>query len=311
MPETMLRPVDRPLQLSRAMGRMFDRPLAMTEADALRCLAVVRGKYGLNLITSGGEVMDDAAMNGMIAEARQQAAVDATRRRGQIFDEADDVAVIPVWGTLMQSWGLDPWCGITGYDGIEAKVIAASLDDNIKAIWLDVDSGGGDVSGLFDLCDLIWSVNAKNGGKPIFAFVNEHAYSAAYAIASCADKVWMPRYGGVGSVGVITIHQTFARQDKAQGIDVTVIRAGEQKARANSVELLPPETKDHIQKQIDVIRTGFINLVTRNMPGVTAKTVRETEALDYMGEDARAIGFVTGICSYVEAWGKLQTRINR
>lgn len=311
MPDIMLREVDRPLQLSRAMNRMFNRPLAMTEESALRMLAVVRGKFGLNLITSGGEVLDDAGMNTMIAEARQQAAVDATRRRGQVFDEYDDVAIIPVWGTLMQSWGLDPWCGITGYDGIEAKVIAASMDDNIRGIWLDVDTGGGDVSGLFDLCDLIWSLNAKNGGKPIFAFVNEHAYSAGYAIASCADKVWMPRYGGVGSVGVITIHTTYARQLDTQGVDVTVIRSGTQKARANSVELLPEETRAHIQGQIDVIRKGFVDLVTRNMPAVTAKTVRETEALDYMGDDARAIGFVTGICSYHEAWGKLQTRINR
>lgn len=306
-----LRPVNRSAQMSRVMQRLMTQPWAIHERHALMALAAIRGKYGIEMVHSGDVALDGPALDGFLASQRPQAAVDATRRRGAAFDEYDGVAIIPIEGTLVQNWGLDPWCGITGYDGIETKVIAAAQDSNIQATWLEIDSGGGDVSGLFDLCDVITAVNAKNGGKPIWAFVNEHAYSAAFAIATCADKVFMPRYGGVGSVGVITMHATYARQLKATGVDVTVIRAGEQKARANSVEELPDETRAHIQQQVDTIRAGFIKLVSDNMPGVTQNVVRETEGLDYMGDDARALGFVSGIMSWHQAWDALQRKINR
>jgi ClpP class serine protease len=46
------------------------------------------------------------------------------------------------------------------------------------------------------------------GEKPIHAILTENAYSAAYAIASAADRISVPRTGGVGSVGVITMHLT-------------------------------------------------------------------------------------------------------
>lgn len=303
--------VDYEFEMSRVMQRLFNHPLALHPARVEILLSVVRSKYGLRQITSGGRVIDTAGMDALAMQARQQASIAGARREGKIFQEADEVAIIPVWGTLVKDWGLDPWSGITGYDGIERKAIAAMEDSNIKGVWLDIDSGGGDVAGLADLCDLLVSLSARKGGKPIYAMAAEHAYSAAYAIAACADKVFVPRFGGVGSIGVITIHASFARQLEESGVDVTVIRAGEEKARANALEQLPEATRAHIQAQVDEIREWFIKHVSDNMPAASQKTVRETEGLDYMGETARAIGLVTAVCSELEAWGKLQRRIKR
>lgn len=309
--ETNLRPVDREVALSRVVQRLFNKPHAVHPAKVPFILSAIRSKYGIRSIALGGSVIGETEMSAISHAGKMEAiARDGTRRDGRIFREADDVAIIEVWGTLMKDWGLDPMSGATGYDGIEQKLVAAMLDDNIKAIWFDIDSGGGEVAGLFDLVDLIWSCNAKNGGKPIFAMAAEEAYSAAYAIASAADKVFVPRFGGVGSVGVITMHATFQRQLESEGIDVTIIRAGEEKARANSFEQLPEHTMAQIQAEAEEIRDGFIDTVARNM-ALPKKTVRETEGLDYMGQHARAIGFVSAVCSEHEAWGKLQRRINR
>jgi ClpP class serine protease len=308
-----LRYVDRELEASKVMQRMLNHPLAIREANFPMILSAVRAKYGLKSITMGDAMFGEDDMAALAMSGGKQAmARDAQRRNGRIFDESEGIAVIPVYGTLTKSWGLDPWSGITGYDGIEAKVVAAMLDENIRGIWFDIESGGGDVSGLFDLCDLIWSCNAFNGGKPIYAMANEYAYSAAYAIFSCADKGFVPRYGGVGSVGVITAHASYARAYEQAGVDITVIRGGEEKARMNAMETLPEKTRLHVQRQVDTIRTGFIQMVSRNRrSAVSEKTVRETEGLDYMGEDARAIGFVTEVCSEHEAWGKLVRRVQK
>jgi ClpP class serine protease len=306
-----LRPLDREVSLSRVVQRLFNKPHAVHPAKVPFILAAIRGKYGIRSIALGGNVIGEVEMGAMAQAGKMEAiARDGRRREGRIFREADGVAIIEVWGTLMKDWGLDPMSGATGYDGIEQKLVAAMEDENIRAIWLDIDSGGGEVAGLFDLVDLIWSFNAKNGGKPIYAMAAEEAYSAAYAIASAGDKLFVPRYGGVGSVGVITLHATFQRQLEAEGIDVTIIRAGEEKARANSFEQLPEHTLAQIQAEAEEIRDGFIETIARNM-ALSKKTVRETEGLDYMGRHARAIGFVSAVCSEHEAWGKLQRRINR
>lgn len=308
-----LRPVNRDLELSKIMQRVMHSPLAIHPARAAMLMSALRSKYALRgLRMSDDEYLDSDAMDALAADGRRAAVADRARRQGRIFDESDGIAIIPVWGSLTQSWGLDPYSGCTGYDGIMAKAIAAAEDENIKGIWLDIDSGGGDVAGLKACTDILRALSQREGGeKPIFAYANEFAYSAAYAIAACADKVFCPEFGGVGSIGVITIHATFARAYEQEGIDVTVIRSGEQKARANSVELLPESTKAHIQRQCDIIRDWFVDHVATCMPAISKNKVRETEGLDYMGQDARAIGLVSDVCSEVEAWGKMLRRINR
>ncbi|NIH11594.1 MAG: hypothetical protein G5702_04515 [Serratia symbiotica] len=60
-----------------------------------------------------------------------------------------------------------------------------------------MDSPGGEVAGCFDLVDEIYHTR---GSKPIHSILTKNAYSAAYAIASAADRIHVPRTGGVGSL---------------------------------------------------------------------------------------------------------------
>lgn len=291
--------------------RFLNQPLCMHPSRAPMLIAALNQRIGVNAIQYGENEYGREEM-AMLADAgRHEAGVRQARRvSGKTFQETEGVAIIPVEGTLANSYGLDPESGFTGYDGIETKILDAENDPSIRAKALVIDSGGGDVAGLFDLAELIWSLNAKNGGKPTYAICADHAYSAAYALATAADKVWVPRTGGVGSVGVITLHADYSEQLKSNGIKVTVIRAGEEKFRSHPAEPLPEHTLAHIQGQIDDIREIFIETVARNM-GVSKKSVRETEALDYMGLQAKAIGFVSDVGSKHQAWGSIIQSISR
>ncbi|WP_196302053.1 S49 family peptidase, partial [Ralstonia solanacearum] len=42
--------------------------------------------------------------------------------------------------------------------------------------------------------------------KPVWAVANDMAFSAAYALASAASRLFVSRTGGVGSIGVIAMH---------------------------------------------------------------------------------------------------------
>jgi hypothetical protein len=57
---------------------------------------------------------------------------------------------------------------------------------------------------LFDLVERMRAIKADNG-KPLWAVTNESALSAAYAIASAADRLYVTRTGEAGSVGVVAV----------------------------------------------------------------------------------------------------------
>lgn len=167
--------------------RLFNVPLAIRPEKAEIIMAALAARLGVvQLVRVNGEVMafddDDYAPS-------RQAAQDEPHG----YDLIEGVACIPISGTLVQKNGsLRPSSGMTGYDGIRQNLMVALGDDAVRAIVLDIDSPGGEVAGCFDLVDTIYSAR---GMKPIWSVLNEHAYSAAYAIASAADRITVPRTG--------------------------------------------------------------------------------------------------------------------
>lgn len=291
-----------------SLQRLLNTPLALLPERAAMLVAAVHSRFNITALQTPGMVLDASAMHAMSDQGRDEASRRNARRRGKSFDQAGPIAIIPVYGTLTKTYGLDPESGMTGYDGIETKLMDAMADDSVRAIWLDVDSGGGDVNGLFGLVDLIYNSSERRGGKLIVGMAADDAYSAAYAIASAADIVAVPRTGGVGSVGVITLHAERSKQLEQDGITVTVIRSGQEKARFNSVEPLDDAVRARVQAEMDEIRTIFVDTVARNRD-LSAKIVSETEGLTYMGRHARAIGFVNEVASEQEMFARLLSKV--
>ena len=143
----------------------------------------------------------------------------------------DGITVIEIAGTLVHrgAW-IGQSSGLTSYEGIAAQLQAAIADPAIRGIALDIDSFGGEVAGAFDLADRIRAARAQ---KPVQAFVADHALSAAYVLASQADRITLPRTGAVGSIGVVAMHSDMSGALDQKGIAVTLIHAGARKVDAN------------------------------------------------------------------------------
>ena len=117
------------------------------------------------------------------------------------YEVIDGVAHIPIAGQLTPS--ADP-CGAfmgmneTEYGFIQAALIAAEDDDSVNEIALDVDSPGGYLAGLDETAQLIGAVT-----KPTTAYVGSMAASAAYWLASQADRIVARSPASeIGSIGV-------------------------------------------------------------------------------------------------------------
>ncbi len=200
--------------------------------------------------------------------------------RERPYEVVDGIARLPIEGTLVhKAGGMDALSGLTGYSGISAMFDQALEDSAVHGVALMVNSPGGEVAGMFDLADRIY---AARGRKPVWAILDESAYSAAYALASAAEVISVPRTGGTGSVGVIAVHTEASRALDQAGITVTVMRYGEKKARANDIEPLREPDLADLQAEIDTIGEEFVALVARNR-GIDAQDVRDQQAATFMG----------------------------
>src|SRR5690625_5958075 len=135
----------------------------------------------------------------------------------------------------------------TGNTYIRKAFERGMADPDVARIAIVINSGGGEVAGNFDLVD---TIRGYRGQKPIEAFVDEHAYSAAFSLESAADRIHVPRTGGVGSVGVVTAHIDVSEALQKQGVKFEFIHAGKHKVEGNSYEPLSAEARNQMQTQI-------------------------------------------------------------
>ena len=272
--------------------RVFNTPLAITRKKAEVIVAALRERFDVAGLFTDGQAVALSPM----------ALVESERVQERPYQVVAGVAVIPIAGTLVHKLGsLQPFSGMTGYDGIRANLSLAIEDTNVKAIVFDIDSPGGEVAGCFDLVDDIYSLR---GEKPIWAILSESAYSAAYAIASAADKIIVPRTGGTGSVGVICLHTDYSRALDEAGITVSLIQYGARKAEGNEVQPLSKEARASMQADIDAMGELFVATVARNRE-LSAAKVRGTEAATFLGADGVRIGFADAVMAPDEAFAAL------
>lgn len=257
--------------------RVFNTPIALHPQKAEIVMAALAERLGVTQLVR---------VTGQTVALLPPDLDEDDRADARPYQVAGGIARIAVQGTLVQRNGLQPWSGMTGYDGVRAQLAMALQDDEVEAVALDIDSPGGEVAGCFDLVDAIY---AARGGKPIWAILNEAAYSAAYAIASACDRITVPRTGGTGSIGVIAMLVDMSKALERGGMTVNIVRFGANKCEGNPYEALSDEARDRIQSQIDTMGELFIDTVARNR-GLAASTVRDTQARTFLGADGVALG---------------------
>ena len=148
----------------------------------------------------------DTALHGALQkayEAKLNGAVRIPVSLGPVSRNKGRTAQIAVSGLLTQTPDIMAYFlgeGNTTYADINAALIAAEDSESIDNIELIVDSPGGNSVGLFNVIETLQMIS-----KPTTAIVTGTAASAAYGIASAADRiVATSKSSSVGSIGVAT-----------------------------------------------------------------------------------------------------------
>lgn len=300
---------------------VFNRPQLITEGRAAMIVAVLSGRMNISQLVSDFDTLDARGMEDLAAMGRVEARAGRDKpsmhpssagKGGELPYQMTDsgIAIIPVKGTLKRSWGIGPYSGATGYDGIWTQMMHAEDNPQVRAMWFDHNSGGGTTDGVFDLADGIYNNSARFGGKPKWAMAADFSASASYLLSSACDKVFTPKTGMVGSIGCVICHMEASRALDEEGITATVIRSKNGKMRGNAVEALDDDTRARFQEMVDEVDSEFVERVAR-FRGISKKSVHETNAEVYTGTRALATGLISGVMSEPEAWMKLERMIAR
>lgn len=223
------------------------------------------------------------------------------------FRSKDGLAVVPVRGTLVQRGGwLDAECGLVGYNTIMQQVRAAQNDPEIIGVFMPYDSGGGQVAGLFAAAEELASMAKAEGGKPIYAWLDERACSAAYVLASACDRIYGRREAvGASISAIINVLDTSKAFDKA-GLEPVVIRPewADMKALGQRGEKIDAKTVNRLRKHVDEASDQVVEFVSA-MRGISAESIRALRGDFLTGPDLFAKGLMDDIISEREAWDAL------
>lgn len=302
--------------LLRIAERIINRPLLIHPDKVPLALAVLQGRIPIGDAEALRAAAEDR-INAMPAEARQTMrgpAPGASRFVGSNTetDEAgnrvgrlpyrrtdDGVAVITITGSLINrgAW-VGSYSGETSYEGVQHQISAALADQKTRGILLDIDSPGGEATGAFETAA---AVRAAAMRKPVVAVVNGMAASAAYAIASGADRIVTTPTGVSGSIGVVLLHADFSRQLDKEGIEPTLIFAGAHKVDGNPFEPLPDSVRADLQAEVGKYYDLFVETVAAGRRALSPKAIRATEARTYVGADAVAAGLADEVGSFASA----------
>jgi signal peptide peptidase SppA len=213
--------------------------------------------------------------------------------------EDNGVAVIPIHGTIMRNVDakVAKFFGISDTMVIQENLQRALEDPNITHVLLDVDSGGGSVTGVQETADMIKAVDKE---KPVYAICEGMMASAAYWMGSQARVVMSSKSAKVGSIGVYLPVIDNSEYYKAQGVHVELIKNKEATFKGAGFEgtSLTNEQKENLQEMVQEIYTEFSTSVLSARPQI-AKQAMQGQV--FLGAKSKGMGLVDIIGNYDDA----------
>lgn len=218
---------------------------------------------------------------------------------------SEGAAIIPVYGSLVNRGGfLDAMSGITSYEKLKHQLSSAGADQDVSAVIMPVDSGGGEAIGAFETGDVARQVSLI---KPVYAVADGLCCSAAYAIASGASRVFSSRSSLTGSIGTALLHLDRSKQLSDMGVKPTLFVTGRRKADGSPFFELSDEVKGELRSYVNRVNQNFLDLVAKHR-GVSQEKLLAMEAGVFIGAEGMTQGLVDEVGTFESALSELHSR---
>ena len=203
-----------------------------------------------------------------------------------INSDIDKVAIVVAKGTILNG---NQKAGTIGGDSTARLLRKARLDENVKAVVLQIDSPGGSTLGSEIIRQEV--LELKNAGKPVVVSMSTYAASGGYWIAANADRIFASPSTITGSIGVFGMFMTYENSLDYLGIHSDGVGSNEL-AGFSAIRPLAPEFGQILQRNVETSYGNFLSLVS-NARDMTVDEVDDVaQGRVWIGTDALELGLV-------------------
>lgn len=202
---------------------------------------------------------------------------------------ADSVALIHITGSITKH---DQACGPAGMLTKADLLRRCFANDNIKAVVLSIDSGGGEAMAMMHMAE-----NIAKRNKPVGAFIDDFACSAAAGIATACDMVVAnSTLARIGSFGTYVTVADYTERYKQMGINLIDVYATASCDKNGEYLQAISGNPEPLRKMVDVFNEHFLSMVEQNRAGkLTADRKTWATGRVWFSEEAMQLGIIDGI----------------
>src|SRR5438045_4250391 len=212
----------------------------------------------------------------------------------------DKIAVITMRGLISTS--IPGNVSDSMVDDMRAALQQARDDSRVKAIVLEIDSPGGEVTASDEIYSAVVKTRAR---KPVVVYMDSLAASGGYYV-SCGGKFLMASDTTItGSIGVIIQTLNYEQLLNKVGLASVIFKSGKFKVMLNGRSPITPEERELVQNFIMNTYDKFLGIVAKERT-LQADLLRNTIADGRIlsGKDAFEHKLIDGLGELEDAFAK-------
>ena len=188
------------------------------------------------------------------------------------------VVTIPVTGMIMlQSDTSGLFQSETSAQRALRSIKRATYDKNVRAIILQINSGGGGITASDIIYKALLDFKASSPERIVLSVFGDVSASGAYYIALASDYIIAHPTTITGSIGVLIQAMNIRELSDKIGIKDITIKSGKNKDMLNPMGEINVEQQLMVQKLVDHMHSRFVKLVSegRDLPLLVVKELAD------------------------------------
>ncbi len=171
-------------------------------------------------------------------------------------------------------------------------------DEDIKAVVLRVDSGGGSANASDEI---LFELQKLNTNKPLVVSFGDIAASGGYYIAMAGRKIFAEPNTITGSIGVLGMIPSIKKLSNNVGITTDYVNTNANSVIYSPLSLLSEGTEHVLVQGVETTYDRFLNMVAKNRKKSVAEIDSIAQGRVWSGQRALQIGLVDELGGLEEA----------
>lgn len=206
---------------------------------------------------------------------------------------ADGLGVLRVDGSLTYK----PVMTLCGEAGTSYTSLVSTVEEmaaeGVRTIVMEVTSGGGEASHVFQACEDIRAICDSHNIK-LIGYADTMAASAAYALISICDEVIANPSASLGSIGCVVALMDTSKAYEQAGLKRIFITSGANKVPFAKDGSFKKEFLEEIQADVDRLNDEFAAHVSK-FTSLDVETIKNFEAGMFHAEEAVEKGLANAV----------------